>query len=225
MATKSRKIILFANGELVNPQGILALINDGDYLVGVDGGLNHLINLGLSPNLIIGDLDSADPGTVKNLAAQGVEVREFPADKDETDLELAISATLDQNPQAILIVAALGNRLDQTLANLFLLTRSDLSRLDIRLVDGMREVFLIQEEATISGEIGQRVSLIPLCRPAKGIQTKGLKFPLHTETLFPDQTRGISNVMSEQSAKITLQEGQLLCIHETTEPTHNVEGV
>lgn len=225
MATKSRKIILFANGELVNPQGILALINDGDYLVGVDGGLNHLINLGLSPNLIIGDLDSADPANVKNLAAQGVEVREFPADKDETDLELAISAALDQNPQAILIVAALGNRLDQTLANLFLLTRSDLSRLDIRLVDGMREVFLIQEEATISGEIGQRVSLIPLCRPAKGIQTEGLKFPLHTETLFPDQTRGISNVMSEQSAKITLQEGQLLCIHEIIEPTHNVEGV
>ena len=222
MSSNPHRVILFANGELYSQNYVLQILKKGDYLVAVDGGLHHMTDMMLTPNLIIGDLDSADPETVNHFTNLGVEVRKFPCDKNETDLELALTAALEKDPVSILIVAALGGRLDQSLANLFLLTRSDLTGREIRLVDGKQEVLLIQGEAIITGQVSQRVSLLPFCSPAKGIQTSGLKFPLQDETLYPDRTRGVSNQMDASSAKINCREGILLCIHETIDPTSTV---
>jgi thiamine pyrophosphokinase len=113
------------------------------------------------------------------------------------------------------VVAALGGRLDQTLANIYLLTRPDLAGYNIRLIDGQTEVFLIRDSAIIHGETGQRVSLLPLNGPVAGIRTEGLHYPLLNETLYPDKTRGLSNKMVSPIVTIKLQSGLLLCIHET----------
>lgn len=219
MTQHTKRVLLFANGDLPSPEKILAQISDEDFLVAVDGGLRHMIALNLTPDLIIGDLDSADPGDVQRYQAQGVEVRKYPIDKDDTDLELAIQAARELGPKSIRIIAALGNRLDQTLGNIFLLTQPQLADDDIRLIDGVQEVFLIHKAAAIHGLEGQRVSLLPLLGPVEGIQTEGLKYPLENEMLYPDRTRGISNQMTADSATVTITKGFLLCIHETTEPT------
>jgi len=219
MNPKSKKVILFANGDLPAPDRVLSHISDDDFLIAVDGGLNHMIPLGLTPNLIIGDLDSADQKHIDRFRAEGVQIQKYPEDKDQTDLEIALEAAQAMNPAVILVMAALGNRLDQTLANVFLLTQTKLSGTNIRLVDGNQEVFLIRVEGEIHGRPGERVSLLPLCEPAKGIHTEGLKFSLDGETLYPDQTRGISNQMTANFSKITLSKGLLLCIHEYYQPS------
>lgn len=217
MTQKPTRMILFVNGELPAPERILAELNHTDVLVAVDGGLGHLDRLGLTPHLVIGDLDSADSEQIQTLRARGVEIRTFPTDKNETDLHLALDAALELAPEAIRVVAALGGRLDQTLANIFLLTRPDLAETDIRLIDGHTEVFLIRRSAELLGESGQRVSLLPLNGPVTGIHTQGLRYPLYNETLFPEKTRGISNQMDAHTAHITIQSGVLLCIHQTTQ--------
>ena len=217
MTQKIKRVVLFVNGELPAPEQVRAQLTDNDVLIAVDGGLRHLENLGLSPDLIIGDLDSADPGKIQVYRAQGVEVRSFPSDKDETDLELALDVACDLNPGTIWVVAALGNRVDQTLANIFLLTRPDLASYDIRLFDGRTEVFLVRESGILHGEIGQRVSLLPINGPAEGIHTQGLEYSLANETLYPDKTRGISNTMTAPTATIRLKHGLLLCIRERQE--------
>jgi len=215
MNPHTNKVILFANGELLAPENILTHIERGDKLIAVDGGLNHMINLGLTPNLIIGDLDSAREDDVQRFCSQGVEVQKYPAEKNETDLEIALNSVLALKPKVILVVAALGNRLDQTLGNIFLLTQPKFADQDIRLIDGRQEVFLIRTFAAITGTAGQRVSLLPLNIPAVGVQTTGLKYPLENETLYPDKTRGISNQMTQSTATVNLQHGLLLCIHQT----------
>jgi thiamine pyrophosphokinase len=215
MNHKPKRIVLFVNGELPAPENVLAQLNDTDILVAVDGGLKHIERLGKTPHLVIGDLDSADAEKIQNLRAQGVEIRTFPTDKNETDLHLALDAALELAPKAIRVVAALGGRLDQTLANIILLTRPDLADVDIRLIDGHTEVFLIRKSAEFSGAIGQRVSLQPLNGPVTGIQTDGLRYPLNDETLLPEKTRGISNELDAPTARLSIQSGLLLCIHET----------
>ncbi|HOM67088.1 MAG: thiamine diphosphokinase [Brevefilum fermentans] len=209
------RVFLFVNGELPEPDKIRTALQNTDYLIAVDGGLRHLVNLGLTPHMVIGDLDSADPDAVQRLRLIGVEIRTFPTDKDETDLHLALDAALELAPDMIRVVAALGGRLDQTLANIFLLTRPDLAEVDIRLIDGHSEVFLIRKSANFSGEVGQRVSLLPLNGPVTGIHTEGLRYSLNNGTLFPDNTLGISNEMNAPTARISIQSGLLLCIHET----------
>jgi thiamine pyrophosphokinase len=215
MTQQSKRVVLFANGDFPAPDRVRDQLSVNDFLIAVDGGLQHLENLGLTPNLIIGDFDSINQAQLQPYRTQGVEIRKFPTDKDETDLELALDAACELDPESIWVVAALGGRLDQTLANIYLLTRPDLAGYNIRLIYGQTEVFLIRDSAVIHGEIGQRVSLLPLNGPAGGIHTNGLRYPLSNETLYPEKTRGISNKMVASQVTISLQSGLLLCIHDT----------
>ena len=219
MAKQQKRAVLFANGDFPGAKRFIKQIMEDDLLIAVDGGLSHMTRFGLCPDLIIGDLDSANMDDVSFFESQGVEIRKFPRDKNETDLELAIETVLEMNLSTIWVIAALGNRLDQTLASIFLLTRSDLTNVDIRLIDGEQEVFIIRQSALIIGEPGQRISLLPLGGPVFGIHTEGLKYPLMNETLFPDQTRGISNLMTGSTAFVDIQHGSLICIHEMLEPS------
>ena len=63
-----------------------------DWLIAADGGLNVMKSIGLLPHLLIGDLDSVSLSDVGELQAAGVEIRQYPVEKDETDLELALLA-------------------------------------------------------------------------------------------------------------------------------------
>jgi thiamine pyrophosphokinase len=214
MAANKLKVILFANGDLPDPEHIAEKITQNDFLVAVDGGLHHMTALGLKPDLIIGDLDSVNNEELEHFQKQNVKIEKFPVEKDQNDLELALQAAIAMNPETIWIIAALGNRIDQTLANIFLLTRDDLVGIDAHLVDGQRDVFLIRKQATLIGDPDQRISLIPLLGPVTGIQTTGLKYPLKNETLYPDHSRGISNRLTESSASITIENGLLLCVQQ-----------
>lgn len=219
MAKDNPRLVLFVNGDLKAPEKLRAQLRPDDILIAVDGGLRHLTGLGLTPDLILGDLDSADPARVAELEAQGVPVRRYPPEKDETDLELGIEAALEQGAKTLWIAAALGDRLDHTLGNIFLLTQPRLAELDVRLVDGEQEVFLIRDQVTLAGQPGQIVSLIPLMGPVPGVTTGRLAYPLRHETLYPDRTRGISNVMTAETATVSIDSGILLCIH-TFNATH-----
>ena len=220
MLKDNQRVILFVNGDLPEPEKLRARLTPKDILIAVDGGLRHIVSLGLTPDLILGDLDSANPGDVQKLEAQGIPVRWYPIAKDETDLELGILAALEHHPQTIWIVAAIGGRLDQTLGNIFLLTQASLTDIDVRLMDGSQEVFLIRDHTLITGQPGQTVSLLPLMGPVPGVTTDQLAYPLNHETLYPDRTRGISNLMNATTASVTIDSGILLCIHTFNTTNH-----
>ena len=210
---QAERAILFANGEIRNPAVVKAMLQPADFLVCVDGGLRHLKILGLTPHLLIGDLDSISAAEVLDLEQAHVRIQRYPVDKDETDLELALLVALKEGYRTLLVVAALGGRLDQTLGNLFLLTLPALSGCDIRLEDGVEEAFIIRTRAIILGLPGDVVSLLPLAGNVTGVVTTGLRYPLHGETLLFERTRGISNVLLENQAVIEVGSGVLLAIH------------
>ncbi|MCJ7694978.1 MAG: thiamine diphosphokinase [Anaerolineaceae bacterium] len=205
------RAVLFVNGEMENPDHLS--ITKCDYLVAVDNGMRHLVTLNLTPHLLIGDLDSIDPDHVEFLQAKGVEIRRFPPEKDQTDLELALELVIQKGFTRILMVAALGGRLDQTLANIALLGRDDLKDIDIRMEDGLTSVFIVRNESRFDTSPGDTISLLPLGTPVSGITTHGLAYPLEKETLYPHQTRGISNTAIADEVSIKKSQGNLLCIH------------
>lgn len=208
-----KRALIFANGTIVNDLAVGQMAREGGLLVAADGGARHLARLGLLPDLLVGDLDSLSAGEVEALDQAGVEILRYPVDKDETDLELAIQCALERGCSDLVIVAALGGRVDQTLGNIFLLGLPALQAVRARLDDGQDELFLIRGQGQVDGEPGDVVSLLPLGGPARGICTDGLRYPLNAETLFPERTRGISNVLLNQHARIELDEGVLICIH------------
>ncbi len=206
-------IIIFANGELPDLSKVRLLLRTDDYTICADGGMRHALALGVRPDLLIGDMDSAEKAQLGKLQKDGVAVELFPRDKNETDLELAIQRAIELKPEQILIVAALGGRLDQTLANITLLANPRLAGFDIRLDDGVEEIFLCRDQAQVQGRSGDLVSLIPWQGAVSDIQTQNLKYPLQHETLYPDKTRGVSNEMLGDSASVSIGSGLLLVVH------------
>jgi len=205
--------VILANGELPDVDRARAILRDDDYIICADGGTRHASSLDLKPALVIGDMDSTDRAYLQKLQANDIPIELYPRDKDETDLELAITRAVELEPKEILIVAALGGRLDQTIANIALLADSRLSTFDIRLDDGVEEIFFCRDQVQVHGRSGDIVSLIPWQGAVAGIQSKNLRWALDNETLNPEKTRGISNEMTGDIANIKISSGILLIVH------------
>ena len=207
------RIIIFANGELPDLDKARTLLQKEDYIICADGGTRHALALHVRPDLIIGDMDSTEKDQLRSLKEAEVSIELFPHDKNETDLELAIHRAIELSPTQIIIIAGLGGRLDQTLANITLLTDLRLAAFDVRLDDGMEEIFVCRDQVQVHGKSGDLVSLVPWGGAVSEVQTMNLKWPLYKETLYPDRTRGISNEMLGESASISIGSGLLLVVH------------
>jgi thiamine pyrophosphokinase len=212
------RAVIFANGRLSRP----ILLQPDDLIIAADGGSHHCLGLGIRPQVVIGDLDSVREDELETLSKLGTEIITYPRRKDFTDLELALLEAQKRGADRVLLLAALGKRWDQSLANILL--PAAMPGLRISLVDGQQEIHFIHpgETLEINGQAGDIVSLIPIGGDARGITTHGLEYPLYSETLRLGSTRGISNVLLEQDsaadkARVTLGAGLLLCavIHQT----------
>ena len=209
-----QRIVIFANGELPKINKVRTILKDDDYIICADGGTRHASALDLKPDLVIGDMDSADGSHLKKLKNEGVSIELFPRDKDETDLELAINHAIGLAPKAIVVIAALGGRLDQTLANITLLSDERLSGVDIRLDDGAQEILFCRDQVQVQGRGGDILSLLPWGNPVHSVRTQGLRWALAGETLYPEKTRGISNEMLSDLASVKIGSGLLLVVHQ-----------
>lgn len=207
------RVIILANGELPDIEKARSLIQQDDFVICADGGTRHAMTLDLRPDLVIGDMDSAEKEQLHKYREAGVEIELYPRDKNETDLELAINHAIERNPKQIIVTAALGGRLDQTLANIALLGDARHASLDIRIDDGLEEIFLCRDQVEVYGRSGDIVSLIPWQGAVSEVQTKDLKWPLRKETLYPEKTRGISNELIAGTASISIGSGLLLIVH------------
>jgi thiamine pyrophosphokinase len=206
------RVIIFANGDLPNLEKARALLRDDDFIIAADGGARHALALGRVPNVIVGDMDSAT-FDLRPLTEKGSQVIQFSLDKNETDLELAIQHALTLNPEQVIILAALGGRLDQTLGNIALIGNVQRLILNVRLDDGIEEVFFCRDKCQINGKAGDLVSLIPWQGEVTGVVTTDLKWPLRDEILYPYKTRGISNEMLGDTAAVQIKSGSLLVVH------------
>ena len=140
---KSTCVWVLASGPYDDLPSALQWAPKAGKVVAADGGTALARELGLRPDLIVGDLDSSPPSLVEQFQAQGVEVRRYDHDtKLETDTELALLAALEWQPDTIVLLGALGGRLDHALANVLLLTRHAFAPLDIRILDGKQEAYI-----------------------------------------------------------------------------------
>jgi len=202
------RVFVVANGVMHSP----FTLEGDDVLIAADGGLRHCLDLGLQPAILIGDLDSIDEGDLAALESSDTQILRYPTQKDFTDLELALQHALKLGAGEIVVVAALGARLDQTIANLLL--PASFPSIKIRLMDGSQEIHYIRagEKLEIHGRPGDMVSLIPLAGKECLVTTEHLEYPLREDELTFGSTRGISNVLLEETGTISINGGLLICI-------------
>ena len=203
--------IVFAGGVRPPPE-VLVGLEAADVVIAADSGLDHAFALGHRVDVVVGDLDSVSPDALARGRAAGVRIEQHPADKDATDLELALAAAVARGVQRVVVVGGGGGRVDHFLANALALTSSELAAVDVEARLGDADVVVIRAAAVLHGEPGSVVSLLAVGGPARGVETTGLRFPLRHEDLHPGSTRGVSNELLGTDADVSLTGGVLLAV-------------
>lgn len=217
-------VVIFAGGALQPGKAFYNAISSGDMILAADRGAATALQLGYTPSIVVGDLDSLDTLLLQELSERGSQVRKVAIEKDETDTELAVQVAIEQGATSITLLAALGGaRFDHTIANILLLASFD--GISIRIVDGPSTCWLVRGpgSSAIEGQVGDLVSLLPLKGDTSGVRTRGLYYPLHGETLYFAKPRGVSNVLTEEHAEVSLEEGMLLVVHADAQELSELE--
>ncbi len=210
------KVLIFANGDPNDGPLVRQVLASAEsaWIIAADGGARQATFFGFRPQLVIGDLDSLTAAEVAALEAEGVAIHRAPPEKDETDLELALLHAAEQGVRWIRIISGIGDRIDQSLGNLYLMALPALAGLDVRLVARNQQAWLMRPGVNpVEGAPGDTLSLLPVGGDAVGIRTDGLYYPLRDETLRFGPARGMSNVLTSPQAYVTLGAGLLLAIH------------
>jgi thiamine pyrophosphokinase len=209
------RAVIFVNGTINDYSQCARWLHPDDYRIAADGGARHWAALEILPAVLVGDLDSIAPELLAEYEKAGVTIERHPPRKDETDLELAVRRAVADGATEILLLGALGGRLDQTLANLLLPVREEWP-VPILLADGRQLARVLRggESVTLTGAPGDTVSAVPMSAEVTGISYTGLEYPLVNATLHLGSTQGVSNRLAGESATIRIAGGILLVVQE-----------
>lgn len=203
--------LIVAGGARPDPQVVRAL-PAADFVVVADGGADHALNIGLTIDCLVGDLDSISVDGLKQMHGAGVEIREFPSHKSETDLELAFERAMEIQPQRVVVIGIGGGRLDHELANYTVLTSDRYHSAQVEGLVGSARLTVIRDRVLLAGALGETVSLIPVRGVAEGVTTEGLEYPLNGEPLYAGSARGVSNRFVAVEASVSVENGVLLAV-------------
>ena len=204
--------LIVCNGRIRDYSFYTRYILQADLIVGVDGGAAHLKQLGVRPQILLGDFDSISPEDLACYQASDTEIIGFPAEKDMTDTELALNLAADRGAKQIVIIGGLGTRLDHSLANVFLLKMLLDRGVTGVIADEYNEIHMIRDKILLHREEGAKVTLLPFSGNVEGVSTRGLYYPLDHATLPAGSSWGVSNEFVENTAEVTVQNGLLLVI-------------
>lgn len=175
-----------------------------DLIIAADAGYLTLKKLGITPHIMLGDFDSL--GSFD--APEGVEILRVPAEKNDTDTQLAVKTALERGARELVIVGGMDGRVDHTLSNLAIL--EDLQKRHIRavLTNGKnRARFLRDDGALIPREHFRYLSLIAADKKVKGVTLQGCKYPLKNATLSRLNQYAVSNEIEGNCALVEIRRG------------------
>lgn len=182
------------------------------YVIAADGGYEFLAKNDLQPDYWIGDCDSLleYKDKIKQLPHE-----EFPVEKDDTDMALAVKKAFDMGYREIMIFGGCGGkRVSHTLANIQLMKSYAKKDCNIRMMgNGIRMEMLVNGKKAFSRALKGSVSVICLSDLAKNVKIKGLKYEYEGD-LSSDVPLGVSNSFVGKDASIEVESGDLLIIYE-----------
>lgn len=203
------KSVLCLNGRLPDKSLFVEYQAQGLTLIAADGASNKLINKGITPDFIIGDLDSIDK---KHLTAKCNIIH--IADQETTDFEKCLAEMENRSLFPSLVLGMAGGEVDHTIYNLNCFMRyakeQMLVFLDIDENNRLKWGFPVFSEKQIIGKTNTTISLLPF--PMAFVSTTGLKWNMKKALLSVLATSSIRNIVSNEIATIQVFSGDLLVI-------------
>ena len=208
---------LIVSGGSLSKEFVTKVVGQGEYdrILAADSGMNALYAAAVTPDIIIGDFDSADEKILAFFQQnKAIDFCTLNPEKDDTDTEFAIRESIRRGADSITIIGGTGTRLDHVLGNISLLGIGLEEGVRMELLDAHNRICMIDHSVTLKKkeQYGNYLSLIPYNGNVTGVTLKGLKYPLHDYTMGGFNSLGISNEIVDDEASIELTSGQLLVI-------------
>ena len=205
MKKKTDRCLILCAGEL-SPKALDAVKEPEDcYIIAADGGYLHARRLGLRPDLILGDFDSAPK-------PQNTQVELFPAEKDDTDCMLAVKEGIARGCRDFVILGGTGGRLDHTVANIQTLEYLCDRGLGNLLADARHRITVLRDGALTVPRFTGYLSVFALSPRAEGVTLRGMKYPLEEAVLTRSFPLGVSNQITAEEGTVSVRQGTLLVI-------------
>ncbi|MDD4504119.1 MAG: thiamine diphosphokinase [Clostridiaceae bacterium] len=205
------KTIIIGSGEIYDYKFCNAIVQSADRIICADGGTRHAINMKLTPDVIIGDMDSSAAQYIEYFRKKGVEVIQYPKEKDKTDTHICIEFALSFSTEIILL-GMTGSRIDHMIANISLLKLGIEREIPISIVDNKNYIRMIKDTIILEGKRGDFFSLIPFTEKVEGISTKGAHYELNDATIERSDSYGVSNYFEGNTVEVSIKKGYLLVI-------------
>ena len=199
----------FIFGALPVSAELLPKTEEPPFVIAADAGWQRAGELGLLPQLVVGDFDSSLP------PPEGfAECIRLPAEKDDTDLHFAAKEALRRGFMDITLLGVAGGRFDQSLASLATLLHLRRAGAKARLLGEGLEVYcaLPGESLVLQKRSGWYLSVFPAEGEAHGVFERGVRYPLENASLRPDFPLGVSNEFKDEAAEIACREAALFVL-------------
>lgn len=202
-----KRCVIVGGAGIKNYNFIKTQLKPNDFVVFCDCGLKHMTGLDVSPDLIVGDFDSHENPHLD------VETIILPCEKDDTDTVFAIKEAIKRGFEDFLLLGVVGERLDHTLGNVYILTYLDSLGKTARIIDDYSEMELVSDKPVFVKDRFAFFSLLNITGCARGISIENAKYPLNDGEISYEYQYGVSNeVLPGKTAVISVKEGKLLCI-------------
>ena len=210
------KALIVGNGNILKYDRFLKYIEFSDYFICCDGGMKYFFECGIVPDIIIGDLDSAEKRYIDYFKNTNVSFKKFPPEKDFTDMELCLLYVLDLTSELVIdeifILGGTGTRFDHSLTNAHILKKALDRGILAWIIDENNKICLVDKHIKLSGHKNDLISLIPFTTEVFGVTTKGLYYSLSEAHMEIGDSIGVSNVMLCEECEIFVQKGILFVI-------------
>ena len=198
------KAFIYTGGELL-PENVTERPEEGDLVIAADCGLENAQRFGVIPDVVLGDFDSLSK---RVQIPESAEILTVPAEKDDTDTQLAVSLALSRGAREIVIVGGIGGRLDHTLSNLAILEDLDRRMVHGLMVSGYNRARFLRNNSTLIPRSGYRYLALLAADPVvKGVSVEGVKYPLKKAKLERCNQYAVSNEIEGNCALIDVRRG------------------
>lgn len=182
---------------------------DKDFVIAADAGYLHMAVLSAVPDLVVGDFDSL------GMKPHHPNVIEYPKEKDQTDMMLAIDEGLRRGYQKFVILGGLGGRLDHTYANIQALSYiANKKACGYLLGDGTAVTVIKNGSISFDSEKEGVISVFCCGETAQSVTISGLKYALKNAFLDSTYPLGVSNAFTGVKSEITVSNGSLVIMWE-----------
>ncbi len=198
------KVFLYTGGEIY-PDGITERPAEGDLILAADAGYRNALALGVTPDILLGDLDSLSLSELP----RDLTVLRVPAEKDFTDTQMGVEEALGRGASELVIIGGLGGRIDHELSNLAILEHLAQSRIPAILTNGKSRARFLRNGSTLLPRAPhfRYLSLIAVDPTVRGVSLKGCKYPLQNAKLNRLNQYAVSNEITENCALVSVKRG------------------